>query len=103
MGLVGTCTAFLYLGKSFGVVAANRGLKVSGPYRLVRHPIYLTHTVTAVGFVLANFTPINLGILVALTVCQVLRLKAEERILTETGEYAAYAARVRWRLVPGLF
>ncbi|HEX6029788.1 MAG TPA: isoprenylcysteine carboxylmethyltransferase family protein [Tepidiformaceae bacterium] len=103
LGLVGTCTAFLYLGKSFGVVAANRGLKVSGPYRFVRHPIYLTHTITAMGFVLANFTPINLGILVALTACQVLRLKAEERILTETDEYAAYAARVRWRLVPGLF
>ena len=29
----------VYLGRSFGVVAANRGVVSSGPYRLVRHPI----------------------------------------------------------------
>ncbi|MGH2628574.1 MAG: hypothetical protein ACRDHY_18205, partial [Anaerolineales bacterium] len=31
LGLVGTCVGFVYLGRSFGVVAANRGLKVQGP------------------------------------------------------------------------
>jgi protein-S-isoprenylcysteine O-methyltransferase Ste14 len=34
---------------------------------------------------------------------QLLRIRAEERLLRETAGYADYAARVRWRLVPGLY
>jgi protein-S-isoprenylcysteine O-methyltransferase Ste14 len=103
VGLVLTIIGFAYLGRSFGVVAANRGLKVGGPYRFVRHPIYLSHTLTTTGFVLANFSAWNVGVLVLLTACQVLRMNAEERVLTESGPYADYAKRVRWRLVPGLY
>lgn len=102
-GLAVTCIAFFYLGRSFGIVAANRGLKINGPYRFVRHPVYVGHTITATGFVIANPSALNLTLLVLVTVCQVLRIRAEERLLTETDEYAAYAARVRWRLVPGLY
>jgi protein-S-isoprenylcysteine O-methyltransferase Ste14 len=102
-GLTGTCVAFIYLGRSFGVVAANRGLKVGGPYRIVRHPIYVTHLITHTGFVLANFSPFNVGLLVFMAVIQILRIRAEERILTATADYAEYASRVRWRLVPGLY
>lgn len=32
--------AKLTLGRRFGIVAANRGICVAGPYRFVRHPIY---------------------------------------------------------------
>lgn len=103
IGLVLTIVGFAYLGRSFGVVAANRGLKVGGPYRFVRHPIYLSHTMTTTGFVLANFSPWNLAVLLTLTICQVLRMDAEERVLRESGPYAEYAQRVRWRLVPGLY
>lgn len=102
-GLGLTCVAFLYLGRSFGVVAANRGLKVNGPYRLVRHPIYFSHFVTTSGFLLANFTAWNLAAYVGMAVCQVMRIEAEERVLSETGAYAAYRARVRWRLLPGVY
>lgn len=103
IGLVLTIVGFAYLGRSFGVVAANRGLKVGGPYRFVRHPIYLSHTMTTTGFVLANFSPWNVAVLVTLTICQVLRMDAEERVLRDSGPYAEYAQRVRWRLVPGLY
>lgn len=102
-GLAMTCAGFLALGRSFGVVAANRGLKVAGPYRFVRHPIYLSHTVTMAGFLIANFTPLNAGLFAITMACQIMRIRAEERVLTETGEYAAYRARVRWRLLPGLY
>ena len=103
IGLTGTCIAFCYLGKSFGVVAANRGLKVNGPYRFVRHPIYLTHSITACGFTLANPSAWNVGILVGLSFFQVMRMRAEERVLTETSDYALYADRVRWRVIPGIY
>ena len=103
LGVFGTCIAFLSLGRSFGIVAANRGLKQAGPYRLVRHPIYLGHLVTGVGFTLANWSPLNLTLLLIVTACQLFRIRAEERVLTESDEYASYASRVRWRLVPGLY
>jgi protein-S-isoprenylcysteine O-methyltransferase Ste14 len=98
-----TVVAFLYLGKSFGIVAANRGLKVNGPYRLVRHPIYFAHTVTSTGFLIANPSAFNFAVLAIITICQVLRMHAEERVLIEGTDYSAYAAQVRWRMVPGLY
>lgn len=102
-GLGLTCAAMLSLGRSFGVVAANRGLKVHGPYRFVRHPVYLAHTVTYIGFVMANPTPWNAAIGVATLTCQVFRMRAEERVLSATSDYNEYRARVRWRLVPGVY
>ena len=49
----------LALGRSFGIVAANRGVVSSGPYRLVRHPIYLGYLVTHAGFLLSNMSARN--------------------------------------------
>lgn len=102
-GLACTITCFSYLGRSFGIVAANRGLKTSGPYALVRHPIYLSHTVTMSGFLIANFHPVNVAILATVTLCQWLRIRAEERVLTETGSYAEYRQAVPWRLIPHIY
>ena len=103
LGLTITTIGFLALGKSFGVVAANRGLKVKGPYSIVRHPIYFSHTVTMSGFVIANFTPLNLAILVVVSVFQIVRIHGEERVLTATGDYASYKDRVPYRLIPGVY
>ncbi len=103
IGLSLTLVALSYLGKSFGVVAANRGLKVGGLYGLVRHPIYFSHFITTTGFLMANLTLYNAAVLALFTVCQIMRIEAEERVLTETADYAAYKARVRWRLIPGLY
>jgi len=40
-GTVFEIYAKIVLGRSFGIVAADRGIVVGGPYRIVRHPIYL--------------------------------------------------------------
>src|SRR5690606_31112435 len=103
VGLGLTVVGFVYLGRSFGVVAADRGLKVGGPYRVVRHPIYAAHLFTLVGFLIANPSEWNIALGAIVTVCQLLRLRAEERVLTETGDYDGYRARVRWRLVPFIY
>ena len=103
VGLSCTAIGFIYLGRSFGIVAANRGLKVGGPYRLVRHPIYFSHTITLTGFLVANFHPLNAALVAVILTCQLLRIRAEERVLTGSGSYADYKAKVRWRLVPGLY
>ena len=103
VGLMLAIIGFLYLGRSFGVVAANRGLKVNGPYRFVRHPIYFAHTLTLTGFLVANFAAVNVVIFVVVVFSHLMRIRAEERILLETANYATYRERVRWRLLPGIY
>jgi protein-S-isoprenylcysteine O-methyltransferase Ste14 len=91
------------LARSFGLVAANRGVQRFGPYRFVRHPIYAGNALTQVGFVLLNPTAFNLMLCVAGLWLQVIRLKAEERLLGEDPVYAQYMIQVPYRLAPGLF
>lgn len=91
------------LGRSFGIVAANRGVVVKGPYRFVRHPIYLGYLITHAGFLLSNWSLWNLAIYVAAYVFQVARIFAEERILMVDGKYSEYLQSVRYRMIPGVF
>jgi len=91
------------LGRSFGIVAANRGVVSSGPYRLVRHPIYLGYLVTHAGFLLSNASVRNAAIYAAAYVFQFARMHAEERILEQDGAYREYLRSVRYRLIPGVY
>jgi protein-S-isoprenylcysteine O-methyltransferase Ste14 len=93
----------VFLGRSFGIVAADRGIVVGGPYRIVRHPIYLGYFVTHVGFLLANWSPRNIVLYIVIYFFQISRILAEERILREDESYRAYCERVRYRLIPAVF
>jgi len=95
--------AKIVLGRSFGIVAADRGIVMGGPYRIVRHPIYLGYFVTHVGFLLANWSPRNIALYIVLYFFQISRILAEERILIEDESYGAYCDRVRYRLIPFVF
>jgi protein-S-isoprenylcysteine O-methyltransferase Ste14 len=101
-GLGLNVAAKLFLNRSFGVVAANRGVKRGGPYRLVRHPMYLGYIATQFGFLLSCFSIQNLLLYVAAWTLQVLRIIEEERFLTRDPAYRAYRETVRYRLIPGL-
>ncbi|HUE71769.1 MAG TPA: isoprenylcysteine carboxylmethyltransferase family protein [Pirellulaceae bacterium] len=102
-GLFVQIHAKLSLGRSMGLVAANRGIKRGGPYQFIRHPMYAGYVITHVGFWLLNPSGWNLTVyLVALSV-QILRLLAEERFLSHEGEYRQYMSAVRYRLLPGIF
>ncbi len=101
--LVGFAVAFssqLSLRRSLGVVAANRGVKTSGLYGLVRHPMYLGYFLTQVGFLLANPTGWNAAIFAIWVGCHVYRIRAEERLLSEDLDYQAFTRRVHYRLIP---
>ena len=96
-------TAKVVLGHAFGIIAANRGVKVIGPYRFVRHPMYAGYIMTHIGYLLA-MPALSTAILYALALSfQVVRIFREERVLIEDPRYREFAARVRYRLVPGLF
>jgi len=102
-GLATQVAAKLVLGRSFGIVAANRGVKVAGPYRLVRHPMYAGYTLTHAGYLLAVPTWRNAIVYVLALTFQVARIVREERVLGEDAGYRAFAACVRYRLLPGVF
>jgi len=95
--------AYLSLNRSFGIAPENRGIKTSGIYRLVRHPMYLGYVLTETGFVISNLSSLNLIMLVTVTIILVLRLNSEERLLREDHAYQEYAERTPWRLFPFVF
>jgi hypothetical protein len=102
-GLLVIVAGKLSLGRSFGLVPANRGVVSSGLYRRVRHPIYLGYLVTHAAFLAAHPTAWNLTLLAAADLALLLRAIQEERTLALDAAYATYCARVKWRLVPGVF
>jgi protein-S-isoprenylcysteine O-methyltransferase Ste14 len=102
-GLALSVTSKLYLNRSFGLVAANRGVKVGGPYRLVRHPMYLGYIITQSGFLLGNFDWMNLAIYSAAWTFQVLRVREEESVLRQDPAYQDFACQVSSRLIPRVY
>jgi protein-S-isoprenylcysteine O-methyltransferase Ste14 len=102
-GLLVVIVGKMSLGRSFGLMPANRGVVSTGVYRFVRHPIYMGYLVTHVGFLLANTTLWNVAILVAADIALMMRAVNEEEVLALDPAYKAYLQRVRWRVAPGLF
>jgi protein-S-isoprenylcysteine O-methyltransferase Ste14 len=103
---LGACVviaAKLTLGRSFGIAPANRGIVASGPYSIVRHPIYAGYLVTHVAFLAAHPTLWNFVILISADTCLIIRTSLEERILSKDTGYRRYCKRVGWRLLPGVY
>jgi protein-S-isoprenylcysteine O-methyltransferase Ste14 len=103
LGLVICVVSLLALGRSFGFVAADRGLKTRGPYAVVRHPVYASYLLIDGGYVFQTISARNVLILLAVSACNVGRALAEERLLTKSSAYSEYRRRVRWRLIPGIW
>jgi protein-S-isoprenylcysteine O-methyltransferase Ste14 len=95
--------AKIALGRSFGCVPANRGVKSCGPYCYIRHPMYAGYMLTHLAFFLLNPTAWNLTMYVLCDSLQIPRILAEERLLRNDPQYQNYAAAVRYRLLPGVF
>jgi len=104
--LSGVLVAFLSLatlGRSFGIVAANRGVKTRGPYRFVRHPAYTGYLICYLGYAAENPRPLNFVLLFVSTSFQLIRISEEERVLESSREYRSYREAVRYRLVPSVY
>jgi len=79
------------------------GLVESGPYRMVRHPIYASGLVFFIGFSLA-FSPWALLVTAVLAVVWGLKASVEERLLRmHDDRYDAYCRRTRHRLLPHVY
>jgi protein-S-isoprenylcysteine O-methyltransferase Ste14 len=102
-GLVVCVVSLLALGRSFGFVAADRGLKTQGPYAVVRHPVYASYLLIQSGYVMQAVSGRNILVFVVATGCNIGRAVAEERLLSGSTAYQAYQGRVRWRMIPYLW
>ncbi len=103
LGLAVAVASLAALGRSFGFVAADRGLVTRGPYAVVRHPVYAAYVLIQCGYVLQAVSLRNIVVLVLVTGCNAGRAICEERVLAEHSDYAAYRQRVRRRLLPGVW
>ena len=94
------------LGRSltpFPKPATAGALVDTGPFRRVRHPIYSGGLLFFAGWSLFA-GPLALVLTGALGILWALKARVEERLLTARYPgYPAYAQRVRFRLVPGLY
>ena len=89
------------LGPRFGIAPADRGLTSRGPYRLVRHPMYLGEIVFRIAIVFSSPDVTLAGLLaLGLFFIQSWRILREEKLI---AGYNCYTRVVPWRLVPGLW
>ena len=106
LSLVGTVLsvfALAHLGRSFSLMAEARRLVTSGPYRIVRHPLYVFEAVAALGILLQFFSFYTVLIYVAHCFLQVQRMKNEEAVLEVVfPEYQTYKLKTA-RVIPGVY
>jgi protein-S-isoprenylcysteine O-methyltransferase Ste14 len=100
LGLLLVLWAMLTLGRSFGIAPADRGLVKGGPYRIIRHPMYLGELISLAGAVTGDPSTWNIVLISILSLTLLLRIHWEEQIVID---YDGYAGSVRWRLIPGIW
>jgi protein-S-isoprenylcysteine O-methyltransferase Ste14 len=101
-GVMLTQVARVYMGRSFGILPANRGIVSKGPFRSVRHPIYFGWLILSLGYAMSFASERNI-LLIAMTLpFMVWRIGQEEVHLSTDPEYLRYMKQVRYRLWPGV-
>lgn len=103
VGLLIVLAGKMSLGRSFGLMPANRGIVCSGLYRVLRHPIYAGYLLSHLAFLGAHASPWNIIVLGTADLALLVRAVVEERTLALDPQYVAYQQRVRWRVFPGVF
>ena len=102
-GIIFAICALIVLGRSISLLPQARRLVTSGPYALVRHPLYLGEMVAIAGIALQHLSVWALLLLVLVWAFQLRRMKYEELVLFQSfPEYADYMARTA-RLLPGVY
>ena len=92
-----------FLGRSISVIAQAREVVDTGPYRLVRHPLYLGEITSALGVAIVAGTVWAFCAWAVLCVLQAYRALREEQVLLAVlPGYRSYRARTA-ALLPGVF
>lgn len=103
LGMSVSLFGLLSLNRSYGTVAANRGIQTDGLYRFVRHPVYAGYFMSLSSYALQNPTAANFIVVGAVLMFKVLRIFAEEELLSKDPDYLAFKQKTRWRIIPYVF
>lgn len=91
-----------YLGRSFSVMPQARRLVTAGPYRVVRHPLYVAEEVAVVGVMLLYLSWAAVTVVVVHWLIQLRRMANEEQVLAANfPEYETYSNNTP-RVIPRL-
>jgi protein-S-isoprenylcysteine O-methyltransferase Ste14 len=94
--------AVVNLGRSFGVVPANRGIKTKGFYAVIRHPLYSLYMLHDIGWNLYRSSARNCFVFALYCLLTYVRAKCEERVLRQDPAYQEYASKTRYMFLPGI-
>lgn len=99
-GLLLEIWGYVYLVRSLSIVPEARVLKITGPYRLVRHPIYFGQFLAQAGvwLVFANTHAVWIGFYICFVILQLLRTRMEDRVLEDAfgDTYRNWKRRTFW-------
>ena len=103
IGTAGSILTLTWLGRSFAILPQAREMVTTGPYKFVRHPLYLAGQISTFGIALQFLQPWGMLIVLAGFALQFPRMRYEEAILTASfPAYREYAARTA-RIIPFLY
>jgi protein-S-isoprenylcysteine O-methyltransferase Ste14 len=103
LGMLLSIFALLALGRNVSIIPQARKLVRHGPYRLVRHPLYLGELTSVFGIVAAEVTLSKMMVFLLLIAAQIYRSLWEEKLLVSTfPEYKEYSSK-KPRFIPGIF
>jgi protein-S-isoprenylcysteine O-methyltransferase Ste14 len=100
IGMIMMLVTIRHLGRSFSMVPQARSVVQTGPYRWIKHPLYLAEEIAILGVALQYLTPLAVTVLILHIGVQICRILYEEDLLRRTcPEYSDYETS-RWRLIP---
>ena len=102
-GMTFAVFSLAWLGRSISILPESRKLVTSGPYSIIRHPLYLGEQIALAGVALQVGTAWAAPAVVLQFCCQLYRMNYEEKVLSASfPEYKAYMAETD-RLIPWLY
>jgi protein-S-isoprenylcysteine O-methyltransferase Ste14 len=94
-------SSLLCLRRNFSILPQYRSIVATGPYRLVRHPIYASYLLFDGALVVGAGSMVGVMLWLAEFWLLAGRAGCEENLLAcSDPDYARYTTSVRWRLVP---
>lgn len=103
VGIIAVILSLGSLGRSFGVIPANRRVKISGAYSFVRHPLYTSELIFYIGFLVGHPSVRNMIFFTFIFLGQLWRAVSEEKLLLNDDKYRQYYNTVPYRFIPGIF
>ena len=102
-GVLISLAGLISLNRSFGLMPSNRGIRTTGIYKVIRHPLYAGYILTNTSFFFQHLSLWNFLILLLSTTMEIKRILIEEEFLGTDPEYVEYRSRVEFRIMPGVW